>query len=308
MTAMKILVLYGGPSVERDVSLVSGQACADALRGLGHEVELFDFTGDVPALVQTLEKRPSVVFNALHGRYGEDGSVQGLLDLMQLPYTHSGRLASALAMDKAVAKKVLESAGLRCPGGSVMARETVLAGDPLPRPYVVKPVCEGSSMGVVIVQPGANDLPFTHADWPFGEEVLVEPYIQGRELTVSVMVDHALAVTELRPRQGFYDYTAKYTEGKTEHILPAPVSSHVYEAAMAQAVAAHKALGCRGVSRADFRYDDQQENETDTGLYLLEVNTQPGMTPLSLVPEQAAHLGIPFNELVQWMVEQASCD
>lgn len=308
MTPLRILVLYGGPSVEREVSLVSGEACAEALHSLGHEVELFDFTGDVVALVEALEERPAVVFNALHGRYGEDGCIQGLLDLMRIPYSHSGRLASALAMDKAAAKQVLDAAGLRCPGGSVMARETVLRGDPLPRPYVVKPVCEGSSMGVVIVRHGDNDLPFTHDDWPFGEAVLVEPYIQGRELTVSVMEDHALAVTELRPRQGFYDYTAKYTEGKTDHILPAPVSSRVYEAAMAQAVAAHKALGCRGVSRADFRYDEEQDNEEDNGLYLLEVNTQPGMTPLSLVPEQAAHLGLTFAELVQWMVEQASCD
>lgn len=309
---MKVLVLYGGRSVEREVSLVSGEACAAALRERGHEARLFDMAEGVAALLAALESpggsRPDAVLNALHGRWGEDGNVQGLLNLLGLPYTHSGLLASALAMDKAVAKRLFAAAGLRCPDGMISDRRTLLAGDPLPRPFVVKPVREGSSMGVVIVRPGDNHLPFSKQDWPFGEEVLVEPYVQGRELTVAVMEDRPLAVTELRPRAGFYDYEAKYTDGKTEHLVPAPVEAPIYEQALAMALAAHRALGCRGVSRADFRYDDRPEAGEAGGLYLLEVNTQPGMTPLSLVPEQAAHLGISFPELVEWMVERARCD
>ena len=305
---MKILVLYGGRSVEREVSLVSGRACAEALQSKGHLVTLFDMAEGVPALLKALDARPDVAFNALHGRWGEDGNVQGLLNLLQVPYTHSGLLASALAMDKVMAKRLFTEAGLRCPEGRISDRTSLLAGDPLPRPFVVKPVREGSSMGVVIVRPGDNALPFSRSDWPFGEEVLVEPYIQGRELTVSVMEERALAVTELRPRQGFYDYEAKYTDGKTDHLVPAPVEEEIYREAMESAVAAHRALGCRGVTRADFRFDDRLEVGEAGGLYLLEVNTQPGMTPLSLVPEQAAHCGISFPDLVQWMVERARCD
>jgi len=300
-----IAVLYGGPSAEREVSLVSGRACADALASLGHRIRLIDVGHDVAALSRDLcDPRPDLVFNALHGRFGEDGCIQGLLNLLELPYTHSGLLASALAMDKPVAKRLFAAAGLRCPEGLVLAPEALLAGDPLPRPYVVKPTHEGSSVGVVIVQPGSNNPPIDPAVWPFGRDVLVERFVAGRELTVAVMEDRALAVTELRTKVGFYDYEAKYTAGKTEHLVPAPVPPAIYEEALETALAAHRALGCRGVSRADFRYDDRAED----GLFLLEVNTQPGMTPLSLVPEQAGYVGIAFPELVQWMVERARCD
>lgn len=305
---MKVLVLYGGRSVERDVSLVSGQACAEALQLKGHEATLFDMAEGVPALLAALETRPDLLFNALHGRWGEDGNVQGLLNLLGIPYTHSGLLASALAMDKVMAKRLFTEAGLRCPDGLISDRASLLAGDPLPRPYVVKPVAEGSSMGVVIVRQGDKALPFSRDDWPFGDEVLVEPYIHGRELTVAVMGERPLAVTELRPRQGFYDYAAKYTEGKTDHLVPAPIDDSLYRQAMEAALLAHQVLGCRGVTRADFRFDDRSEAGDAGGLYLLEVNTQPGMTPLSLVPEQATYCGISFPDLVEWMAERAQCD
>src|SRR5690606_12022896 len=255
-----------------------------------------DLARDVAGLLAALTPRPDVVLNALHGRWGEDGCVQGLLNILDIPYTHSGLLASAMAMHKPTAKRLFEAAGLRCPGGGVMHRSLVEAGDPIPRPYVVKPIEEGSSVGVVIVQVGDNAVPIHEGDWPYGEEVLVEPYIPGRELTVSVMGDRSLAVTELRPKRGFYNYEAKYTGGKTDHLVPAPVPEAIYRQALDQALIAHRALGCRGVSRADFRYDDRAEQGEAAGLYLLEVNTQPGMTPLSLVPEQAAHLGITFPE------------
>jgi D-alanine-D-alanine ligase len=304
----RILLLLGGESAEREVSLVSGKACADALRSLGHKVEVFDCGRDVSALMDALDPRPEIVFNALHGRWGEDGCIQGILDLLGLPYTHSGLLASALAMDKPMAKKVFADAGLRCPAGEVVSRDVFHDGDPLPRPYVIKPLHEGSSKGVIIVHAGGNEPPLDSREWAFGPDVLVEPFVPGRELTVGVMGDRPLGVTEIRPLDEFYDYTAKYTEGKAEHLIPAPVPDGVLRQAMDDAVTAHKALGCRGVSRADFRYDDGPETDSSTGLYLLEVNTQPGMTPLSLVPEQADHIGISFPELVQWMVEHAACD
>ncbi|GIK98587.1 MAG: D-alanine--D-alanine ligase [Alphaproteobacteria bacterium] len=307
MTATKrVVVLMGGASAERQVSLASGAECAKGLRAAGYEVVEVDAGRDVAALAKALNPRPDVVFNALHGRYGEDGSVQGVLELLGIPYTHSGLLASALAMDKAMAKRVFAAAGITCPDGRVIDASELLAGDPLPRPYVVKPNNEGSSVGVRIVQPGDN-LPLPEdCGWHVGQKLLVESYIPGRELTVGVMGDRALAVTELRPKLGFYDYEAKYTEGKTEHLVPAPVPDEITRQAMDAALAAHRALGCRGVSRADFRYDDTAGKPGK--LYLLELNTQPGMTPLSLVPEQAAHLGIPFPQLVAWMVENARCD
>ncbi|MEX2630107.1 MAG: D-alanine--D-alanine ligase [Tistlia sp.] len=307
-TKLRVAVLYGGFSAEREVSLVSGKACLEALSTLGHEAVAIDMTRDLAALMAALTPRPDVVLNALHGRWGEDGCVQGLLNVLGIPYTHSGLLASSLAMHKPTAKRLFEAAGLRCPGGEVLHRSVVEAGDPMPRPYVVKPIEEGSSVGVVIVQAGDNVPPIQTGAWPYGERVLVEPYIPGRELTVSVMGDRALAVTELRPKRGFYNYEAKYTGGKTEHLVPAPVPEPIYAQAMEEALAAHRTLGCRGVSRADFRYDDRPEQGEAGGLYLLEVNTQPGMTPLSLVPEQAAYLGISFPELVGWMLEQAACD
>jgi D-alanine-D-alanine ligase len=301
----RVVLLMGGRSAEREVSLVSGRECAAGLAEAGYKVTTVDVRDDLTVVLKALNPKPDLVFNALHGRYGEDGTIQGVLDWLGIPYTHSGVLASALAMDKTVAKRLFESAGLRCPAGQLVHRSAVQAGDVLARPYVVKPNNEGSSVGVTIVRQGDNALPFSGIDWPFGDQVLVEPYIPGRELTVGVMGDRPLAVTELRPRQGFYDYTAKYTEGRTEHLVPAPLPPAVYEAALQSALTAHKVLGCRGVSRADFRYDDSKDNPS--GLYLLEVNTQPGMTPLSLVPEQARYLGISFSELVGWIAEQARC-
>lgn len=303
----RILLLKGGPSAEREVSLVSGAACAQALREKGHAVTEFDLTRDIGALCRLLETGFDVVFNALHGHYGEDGCVQGLLELLGQRYTHSGVLASAMAMDKPLAKRLFADAGIATPGGRVMGKDEVLAGDPLPRPYVVKPPAEGSSVGVRIVRAGDNTVPLTAENWRFGETVLVEPFIPGRELTVGVLGDasgtRALTVTELRPKVGFYDYEAKYTEGRTEHLVPAPIHPTVLEAAKAAAVKAHEILGCRSVTRCDFRYDDTAGEPGK--LYLLEINTQPGMTPLSLVPEQAAHLGMSFPDLCDWIVEEA---
>jgi D-alanine-D-alanine ligase len=300
----------GGVSAEREVSLVSGAECAQALRAAGYTVDEIDVGADIAALVAALDPKPDAVFNALHGRYGEDGNIQGLLNLLGIPYTHSGVLASALAMDKEAAKRVFVTAGIPVAEGRVVDRATLVGGDPIERPYVVKPVNEGSSVGVRIVQPGDNQvLPEDLAVMP--DDLLVERYIPGRELTVAVMGGdkggpRALAVTELLTDDGFYDYEAKYVAGRTEHIVPAPIDASVSRAAMDHAVSAHRALGCRGVSRADFRYDDTAGEPGE--LVLLEVNTQPGMTPLSLVPEQARHCGIEFPELVTWMVEQARCD
>ncbi len=302
--SMRIAVLMGGWSAEREVSLVSGTACADALEANGHDVKRIDLKRDLGDLLAALEPRPDVVFNGLHGRWGEDGNIQGVLNILGIPYTHSGLLASSLAMDKPLAKKLFEAAGIPCPASEIVTPEDIRAGRVMPTPFVVKPVDEGSSVGVHIVEAGDNVLPLD--DLPPGRPVLVEPYIPGRELTVSVMGDRPLGVTELRPHEGFYDYTAKYTDGKTTHLCPAPIDDDVAQLAMDYAVAAHCALGCRGVTRSDFRYDDTGSGPG--GMYMLEINTQPGMTPLSLVPEQAAHAGIPFEELVQWMVENAACD
>lgn len=300
-----VAVLMGGWSSERAVSLTSGAACARALERAGYHVTAIDVTRDLGRLLAALTPRPDAVFNALHGRWGEDGCIQGVLEILGIPYTHSGVRASALAMDKQAAKQAFAGAGLRCPEGRVVGRAA--AHRVMDPPYVVKPVREGSSVGVMIVRAGDNGAPLDRAAWPHGEEVLVERYIPGRELTVAVMGDRALGVTEIRPRdEGFYDYEHKYTEGRADHLLPAPVPEPVAEAAMATALAAHRALGCRGVSRCDFRYDDGAGGPD--GLYLLELNTQPGMTPLSLVPEQAAHAGIDFEALVAWMVEEARCD
>ncbi len=301
-----VAVLMGGSSAEREVSLVTGKACAAALRDAGYRVAEVDAGRDVAALVEALTPPPDAVFNALHGHWGEDGCVQGILELLGIPYTHSGLLASALAMDKPVAKRLFEAAGLVCPEGRVVDAAELVAGDVMPRPYVVKPVNEGSSVGVRIVKNGTNLPPVDLSQWPPGTKLMVERYIAGRELTVAVMGDRPLAVTEIRPRQGFYDYEAKYTDGRADHVIPAQIPAEVYDRAMEMALTAHRALGCRGVSRADFRYDDTSKAAGD--LYLLEINTQPGMTPLSLVPEQAAYLNISFPELCAWMVEHAACD
>jgi D-alanine-D-alanine ligase len=299
-----VAVLKGGWSSEREVSLTSGTECAHALRKAGYAVTEIDLQRNIGALLDALEPRPDVVFNALHGRYGEDGHIQAILNILKIPYTHSGMLASAIAMDKARSKEVFKAAGLRCPEGHLLRLKDLPDGILFKPPYVIKPNNEGSSVGVRIVLPGDNR-PVAE-DWVFGEFALVEPYIPGRELTVAVLGDKAMGVTELRPHEGFYDYEAKYTDGKTVHLCPAPIPDSIAQEAMESAVMAHKALGCRGASRSDFRYDDTQRNPGD--LLLLELNTQPGMTPLSLVPEQAAHAGMPFEDLVCWLVENAACD
>lgn len=296
-----VAVLMGGLSAERAVSLTSGGACAQALERKGYRVTAIDAGRDLATVLG--EVKPDVVFNALHGRYGEDGCVQGLLELMGVPYTHSGPLASALAMDKPMAKVVFAAAGLPVVEHRLITRDEARKGHPMTPPYVVKPLKEGSSVGVRIIVDAAAPV-IEGGDWPYGERAMVERYVHGRELTVSVMGDRALGVTEIRADERFYDYEAKYTEGRARHLLPAPIDVETYARAEALAVAAHDALGCRGVSRADFRYDQDGSGE----LILLEVNTQPGMTPLSLVPEQAAHVGIGFDDLVEWMLEHAQCD
>lgn len=295
-----IAVLKGGWSAEREVSLNSGAACAKALKELGYKVTEIDVGRDVAEILANV--KPDVAFNALHGTFGEDGSMQGVLEMLKIPYTHSGVLASALAMDKPMAKKIFEAAGLRCPKGVLVHRADIKKGDPLLRPYVAKPAAEGSSVGVYIMTKEDNralDMVVKEVveDW------LVEEYIPGREITVAVLKDKALGVTEIRPKSGFYDYTNKYTDGKTEHLCPAPLPKQAYDEVMDLALRAHHALGCRGLSRADFRYDD---TKADGVFYLLEVNTQPGMTALSLSPEIAAHAGISFNELVRLLVEDAT--
>ncbi len=301
-----VAVLMGGWSAEREVSLVSGAAVVEALEQLGHRVSPIDV--DRNAGREIAELAPDVVFNALHGRYGEDGCFQGLLEILGIPYTHSGVLASALAMDKPVAKTLFAREGLRCAEGRVVHRDEVQAGQVMEAPYVIKPLNEGSSVGVKIVMNGDNRQPDTDTSWAFGEEVLVERYIPGREIQVAVMGDAALGAIEIRPKGRFYDYQAKYTEGFAEHLMPAPMAPERYRESLDIALRAHEALGCRGVSRADLRYDDEAgENGKDGGFYLLEINTQPGMTPLSLVPEIAAHSGIGFVELVEWMLEDAGC-
>lgn len=304
--AKDVAILMGGWSAEREVSLVSGAECGKALRELGHTVREIDVARDIDALVAALKPRPDIVFNALHGTYGEDGRIQGLLDLMGIPYTHSGVLSSALAMDKQAARGLFAANKLRVPEGFVVRRDDLLDTELMDPPFVVKPVSDGSSVGVHIIRPGSNSLTeATVAE--FSERVLVEKYIPGRELTVAVVGDRPLAVTELTVEGGFYDYEAKYTEGGALHECPADLPRHVYDEALRVASEAHRLLGCRGVSRADLRYDDSDGQRVE-GLFLLEVNTQPGLTPLSLVPEQARHLGMPFVELIGWMLEHAQCD
>jgi D-alanine-D-alanine ligase len=300
-----VAVVMGGWSPEREVSLSSGHECAKALVDLGYKVRVIDVTRDLPALLRALEPHPDIIFNALHGVGGEDGTVQGIFEMLGVPYTHSGVLASAMAMHKPTAKAVFRDAGLPVAEGLVARPEDLVDCDPMPAPFVVKPTNQGSSVGVRIVRVNDNSWREEVAAWGFGAEILVEPFIPGRELTVAVMGDRALGVCEIVPRGSFYDYTAKYATGGSQHLVPAPVPASVYEAALDIALRAHQALGCRGVSRADLRYDD-----TPGGcgrLYLLEVNTQPGMTPTSLVPDIARYVGIGFDELVGWIAENASC-
>jgi D-alanine-D-alanine ligase len=300
-----VAVLMGGWSAEREVSLNTGKGCVKALEERGYRVTPIDVQQDIARVLQAV--RPDVVFNALHGRFGEDGTVQGLLELLQIPYTHSGVLASALAMDKQKAKIVMAAAGVSVPEGIIVKRSEAAARHVIEPPYVVKPNSEGSSVGVIIVREDRSHPPqeLGREDWPYGEEVLVEKFVAGRELTCAVMGDRALGVIDIRPATGlFYDYDAKYAEGGSIHVLPAELSPNIYQGVQELALTAHQALGCRGVSRADLRYDDTPGG---TGaLVVLEVNTQPGMTATSLVPEMAAHAGLSFGELVQWMVEDAS--
>jgi D-alanine-D-alanine ligase len=302
----KVAVLFGGRSAEREVSLTSGRGCAKALREEGFAVvEIDPATADLSA--QLLAVKPDVVFNALHGRWGEDGCVQGLLELLRIPYSHSGVLASALAMHKQRAKDVFHAAGLPLVASIVVDRKAAAASHLMEPPYVVKPVNEGSSVGVFIIRKGDNRPPAAlgSAEWNLSDAMMVEEYVPGRELTVAVMGDKALAVTEITTALEFYDYEAKYAAGGSVHTLPAKIPGHVAEEAMCLAERAHAALGCRGVSRTDFRYDDSEGKHR---LVLLEVNTQPGMTPTSLVPEQAAHAGMNYRALCRWIVEDASCD
>lgn len=301
-----VAVLLGGLSSEREVSLSSGEECAKALEGQGAKVTRVDAGRDLAQVLAAL--KPDVVFNALHGAWGEDGCVQGILETLQIPYTHSGVLASALAMDKAKAKAVLAAAGVVVPGGGLFNRFEVAREHVMAPPYVVKPNAEGSSVGVFLVREGANGPPreLARESWTFGEEVMVEPYVAGKELAVAVLGEtsgpRALAVTDIIAATGFYDYEAKYEEGGSRHVLPAPIPASVAQEAMRLAERAHAALGCRGLTRSDFRYDDIKDV-----LVLLEVNTQPGMTPTSLAPEQAAFTGMDFGDLVRWIVEDASC-
>jgi D-alanine-D-alanine ligase len=306
---MNVVVLMGGISAEREVSLSSGAQVAQALRQAGHQVRTVDVTRDLAALLAALDPRPDAVFNALHGRFGEDGAIQGVLEWLGIPYTHSGVRASALAMDKVAAKAAFAAAGLPVAPHAVIAPQELAERDPMARPYVVKPVDEGSSVGVAIVRQGDNTAARIAAEWQPGRRMMVEPFIPGRELTVAVMgangTSRALAVTEIATDHRFYDYSAKYAEGGSRHVIPAGVHRAAYDQAMDVAVAAHRAIGCRGVSRCDFRYDDTAGEPGR--LVLLEINTQPGMTPTSLVPEQAAHVGIDFPSLCTWLVEQARC-
>ncbi|MFN3537152.1 MAG: D-alanine--D-alanine ligase [Brevundimonas sp.] len=303
---LHVAVLMGGLSPEREVSLSSGRMCADALEGQAARVTRVDAGRDLAQVLAEL--KPDVAFNALHGVWGEDGCVQGILETLQIPYTHSGVLASAVAMDKDKSKAVLQAAGIVVPGGGLFDRHDVAARHVIPPPYVIKPNAEGSSVGVYLVREAA-DRPVAEVGepgWTYGEQVMVEPFIAGNELAVTVLGEksgpRALTVTDITPTKGFYDYEAKYAPGGSRHVLPADLPGHVFEAALRISERAHTALGCRGVTRSDFRYDDLNDD-----LVLLEVNTQPGMTPTSLAPEQAAFTGMAYADLVRWMVEDASC-
>ena len=295
-----VAVLMGGWSKEREVSLVSGAAVATALKDTGFQVTEIDVHQDAAALLTQLYPIPDKVFNALHGRFGEDGCVQGLLNILGVPYTHSGVLASALAMDKPMSKRVFKEVGITVADHQILTREQLSQTVFGSKPHVIKPLNEGSSVGVNIIYEGDRYTP-TEKEWPFGNHVMAEQYIPGRELTVAVMGERALGVTEIKTGRRFYDYDAKYSDGGSIHQVPAQLPQDIYDEAMRISVLAHKTLGCRGISRADMRYDGKD-------LYLLEVNTQPGMTPTSLVPEQASYANISFENLVVWLVEHAECD
>ncbi len=303
-TSLHIVVLMGGWSAEREVSLMSGNGVADALERKGYRVTRIDMGRDIG--VRLAEAKPDIVFNALHGTPGEDGTVQGLMDLMGLKYTHSNMATSVISIDKCLTKMLLTPNGINMPGGYIVSTESLYAADPLPRPYVLKPVNEGSSVGVAIVTEGSNyGKPISRAargPWQEFDALLAEPFIKGRELTVAVFGGKALAVTELVTKTGFYDFDAKYTDGLTTHICPAQITDDIAQKMMDMALKAHQILGCKGASRADFRWDDEQGA---AGIFLLEVNTQPGMTPFSLVPEQARYVGMSYDDLVEAMVKEA---
>ena len=304
LAKLHIAVLMGGWSAERPVSLMSGKGVADALEAKGPRVTRIDMGRDVAQ--RLAEAAPDVVFNALHGTPGEDGTVQGLMDLMGLTYTHSGLATSVIAINKQLTKQALVPHGIPMPGGRLVHSKDLFIRDPLPRPYVLKPVNEGSSVGVAIVTSGGNYGDPISRDsigpWQEFDELLAEPFIRGRELTTAVLVDKALLVTELKPKSGFYDFDAKYTDGMTDHICPAEIPEEIAEACTDIALRAHQLLGCKGTSRSDFRWDDEQGVD---GMFLLEVHTQPGMTPLSLVPEQARALGMDYGDLVEAIVADA---
>ncbi|WP_454286551.1 D-alanine--D-alanine ligase [Rhizobium arsenicireducens] len=306
MSGKHVAVLMGGLSSERPVSLSSGNACADALESEGYRVTRIDVDRSIGQVLADL--RPDVAFNALHGPFGEDGTIQGVLEYLQIPYTHSGVLASALAMDKGQAKIVAANAGVPVAEAKVMSRLDIGNDHPIAPPYVVKPVNEGSSFGVVIVREDMAHPPqsLRSSEWRYGDRVMVEHYVAGRELTCGVMGDKVLGVTEIVPQgHSFYDYDSKYVAGGSRHVLPAEISPKIYQKIQSLALKAHQAVGCRGVSRSDFRYDDRSSEDGE--LIWLEINTQPGMTPTSLVPEMAAHAGLGFGEFVRWIVEDASC-
>ena len=302
---IRVAVLFGGISAEREVSLSSGHQVILALRGLGYEVTEIEVGPDLRDTIAALYPKPDVVFNALHGRFGEDGAIQGVLDWLDIPYTHSGVRASALAMDKAAARAIFTAAGLPMAQGRVIDVASLAEADPLPLPYVIKPLNEGSSVGVTIIRDGDNRRHAVAASWVYGGQAIVEEFIPGREITVAVLEDRALTVTEIIAAHAFYDYESKYADGGSRHVLPADIHPAAAEEAKRIALAAHRALGCRGATRADFRYDDTKGEPGR--LALLEVNTQPGLTPTSLLPEQAASLGIDFPALCRWMVEHATC-
>lgn len=299
----------GGRSSEREVSLSSGKNVLEALIQAGYNAFPLDISNDLKPFVLTLDsEKPDVVFNALHGRYGEDGCIQGVLDLMGIPYTHSGRTASALAMNKVMAKRVFKMAGLPLANERIVTKEQILAGDVLPYPFVLKPISDGSSVGVRIFYENDGKKPFEDEAYPYSddEEILAEEYIPGRELTVAVMDKKPLGVLEIIPSKGFYNYHAKYSDGGAEHVVPAALPAEAYAEAMRIAAEAHASLGCRGISRSDLRYDDTRPGEKPR-FALLETNTQPGMTPLSLVPEIARYAGYSYQDIVAWMVENARC-
>lgn len=302
MTKKRIAVIMGGWSAERDVSLDSGRMICNAIQELGHEVIPIDVTRNFSKLIADLTPNPDLVFNALHGVGGEDGTIQGLLEVMKIPYTHSGVDASAIAMNKILSRKIFEQEGISVPVSKVVSRESLANAHPMDMPYVIKPINEGSSRGVYMIH-GDKDLKPFQEEWTFGDMVLIEEFIAGREIQVGVMGDRAIGAIEIRPHEQFYDYTAKYTDGGAEHLMPAPLSPPVYQRVMDLGLKAHRVLGCRSVSRSDFMYDESRDQ-----FYLLELNTQPGMTSLSLLPEICAYEGINYHQLISWIIDQARCD